>query len=520
MFFSPFSVGFPLEKRRQGGFSSAAIHAQGWHFFASVRSRLRRNLALGARLNTSKLAWSGLLLAVLASGCASIDPAATTNQHATQTSPAAHVSSDVSTRPKHDSALPVSHVEQTLSDTKLVDLTVAPNDVWSRIRLSFAIPNIDTDLVREWENYYSSRPDSFYRTAQRASKYLYHIIEEIDSRGLPSELALLPFVESAYNPLAQSSAQASGLWQFIPSTGRGFNLQQDWWRDERNDPIASTRAAMEYLQYLFDFHGDWHLALASYNWGEGSVKRAMQKREAQGLASDYLSLDMPNETRNYIPKLQALKNIIADPANFKITLPDIENQPYFATLTKTRTLDVETAAKLAEMPLDEFRALNPSFKRGVILGRHTPTLLLPTDKVAIFQENLRNYQGALSSWKTHQVSKGESLASIAKRYGITQSALRTANALSSKAHLQQGQALLIPGSTATIARAAPAASARNASNTRKLAPARTQRYTVQRGDTLSAIARKYGISLNALRSANKLKSSRISVGAVLTIPGA
>ncbi|MCK9509307.1 MAG: LysM peptidoglycan-binding domain-containing protein [Pigmentiphaga sp.] len=496
MLFSPCCARFPIEKRRQG----ASTHED--------RPKSRGVLA-------------SLFLALLVSGCASMDPSSAPPQQAAEAPHQVRIFSADATpqQPNNYPALPLADASEQPSDTKLVDLTVAPNDVWSRIRLSFAIPNIDTDLVREWENYYSSRPDSFYRIAQRASKYLYHVIEEIDSRGLPSELALLPFVESAYNPLAQSPAKASGLWQFIPSTGRGFNLKQDWWRDERNDPIASTRAAMEYLQYLFDFHGDWHLALASYNWGEGSVKRAIDKREAVGLDSDYLSLEMPNETRNYIPKLQALKNIISDPASFKITLPDIDNQPYFATLTKTRTLDVETAAKLAEMPLDEFRALNPSFKRGVILGRHTPTLLLPTDKIAVFQENLRNYQGALSSWQTHQVGKGESIAAIAKRYGITQSALRTANGLSAKARLQQGQALLIPGSTKTIARAAPSATPAKAANPRA-ASARPQRYTVKRGDTLSTIAKKHGISLNALRTANKLKSSRITAGAVLTIPGA
>ncbi|WP_415819227.1 transglycosylase SLT domain-containing protein, partial [Bordetella tumbae] len=304
--------------------------------------------------------------------------------------------------------------------SRTVDLTNPPVDAWDRIRRGFAIPNLNTELAQEWTDYYAAHPESVQRMAERAGKYLYFIVEEVNRRGLPTELALLPFVESAYNPTALSRSQASGLWQFVPATGQYFNLKQDWWRDERRDPIASTYAALDYLEKLFEMQGDWYLALASYNWGEGSVQRAMARNEAANQPSDYLSLNMPEETRNYVPKLQAIKNIIANPRKYAVVLPPVDNTPYFAMVRKNRDIDLEVAARLAEMPLEEFKALNPSFNRPVIRGEHQPTLLLPTDRVETFNANLQAYKGDLTSWKVYQPRRGESYASIAKRFGVTE----------------------------------------------------------------------------------------------------
>src|SRR5690606_29944884 len=209
--------------------------------------------------------------------------------------------------------------------SRTIDLTHPPRDMWDRIRRGFGVPNLQSELVDQWTQYYASRPESIYLMSQRASKYLYHIVDELDRRDLPTELALLPFVESAYNPTALSRSQASGLWQFIPSTGRHYKLEQDWWRDMRRDPIASTNAALDYLSYLYEFQGDWYLALASYNWGEGAVRRALERNEQKGLPLDYRSLPMPEETRNYVPKLQAIKNIVANPQKYGMTLPPISN---------------------------------------------------------------------------------------------------------------------------------------------------------------------------------------------------
>src|SRR5690625_198634 len=315
--------------------------------------------------------------------------------------------------------------QQSKSETKAaitsgtLDLTQDTDDLWYRIRRGFAIPNIHTELADYWTHYYASHPDSVLLMTQPASKYLYHIVDELQQTSMPTEVSLLPFVESAYDPSALSRSKASRLWQFIPSTGRYYNLRQDWWQDERRDPIASTNAALDYLEYLYEFQGDWHLALASYNWGEGAVKRAIEKNERQDLPTDYLSLNMPEETRNYVPKLQAFKNIIAEPKKYGLTLPNVSNTPYFTKVRKYQDIDIEVAAQLAEMPVEEFKALNASFNLPVITADQQPVVLIPIDKIDKYQKNLRTYKGKLSSWKVHKLKNGESADAIAREYGIS-----------------------------------------------------------------------------------------------------
>jgi membrane-bound lytic murein transglycosylase D len=279
----------------------------------------------------------------------------------------------------------------------------------------------------------------------RGRRYLYHIVDELERRGMPTELALLPMVESAFNPMAYSPAHASGLWQFIPSTGRNMNLTQNWWVDERRDVIASTSAALDYLQILYEMHGDWHLALASYNWGEGAVGRSIARNRAAGLPTDYLSISMPGETRYYVPKLQALKNIIAQPELFGITLPPLENRPYFVRVDNTASLDLSTAARLAETPLDEFVALNPSFKRPVAPkngGGHS--LIVPAHKLDTFINNLRGFNPSQSNWRTYELRPGERLEGVASRFGISPSKLRQLNGLEPRSKITAGVTLLVP----------------------------------------------------------------------------
>ncbi|MFU1982420.1 LysM peptidoglycan-binding domain-containing protein [Bordetella hinzii] len=428
--------------------------------------------------------------------------------------------------------------------SRTVDLTSPPRDAWDRIRRGFAIPNLNTELSQQWTDYYAAHPESVQRMAERAGKYLYFIVDEVNRRGLPTELALLPFVESAYNPTALSRSQASGLWQFVPATGQHFNLKQDWWRDERRDPIASTYAALDYLEKLFEMQGDWYLALASYNWGEGSVQRAMAKNEAAGLATDYLSLSMPDETRNYVPKLQAIKNIIADPRKYAVALPKVDNTPYFVTVQKNRDIDIELAAKFAEMPLDEFKALNPSFNRPMIRGEHEPTLLLPADRLATFNANMQNYKGDLSSWSTYATRRGESYAAIAKRYGVSEARLREINEVPSRQKLAAGQVLLVPAagaankpdtgdavqlaslSTPVGALDKPAPSAKPGPRPLPATAARAssarpnvRTHKVSSGDTLFSLAKRYGTTVDALRALNNLKGNNLKVGSQLRVPG-
>jgi membrane-bound lytic murein transglycosylase D len=260
---------------------------------------------------------------------------------------------------------------------------------------------------------------------------------------MPTELALLPMVESSYNPLAYSRAHASGLWQFIPSTGRLYNLTQDKWVDERRDVVASTAAALDYLQALYEMHGDWQLALASYNWGENAVARAIQRNLDEGLPAEYSDLRMPEETRNYVPKLQALKNIVAQPELFHFELPYVDNAQHFTTVEVGTAIDLATAAKLAGMPLDEFMALNPAFNRPVI-AFDGQTLVVPVDKADAFESRLAQLHQSGNRWRSYELKRGERLAAVAKRFGLSLAQLRQLNGLGPRSRVGAGYALLVP----------------------------------------------------------------------------
>jgi membrane-bound lytic murein transglycosylase D len=279
----------------------------------------------------------------------------------------------------------------TLKPPAAADLATAPASLWDRIRQGFGVTDMATPLVKQQINWFANRPDFIKRTVERSRLYLYHIVQEVQKRGMPTEIALLPVIESAFNPVAYSRAHASGIWQFIPSTGKDYGLQQNFWYDGRRDVTEATRAALDYLQKLHDQFGSWDLALAAYNWGEGAVSRAIAKNTARGLPTDYQSLSMPAETRYYFPRLQAVKDIVANPAQYGITLEEIPNRPYFTTVTTNRHIDMRLAAKLADTPLDEFMSLNPGYSRPVIRANSEQTLLVPLDKADIFRSNaLRN----------------------------------------------------------------------------------------------------------------------------------
>jgi membrane-bound lytic murein transglycosylase D len=303
-------------------------------------------------------------------------------------------------------------------------------DLWLRIRAGFAISDLKGPLVTQKQKQYAARPEYLQRIIGRSKLYLYHIVEEIEKRGMPMELALLPMVESAFNPMAYSRAHASGIWQFIPGTGKRFELEQNYWYDGRRDIVDSTNAALDYLTKLYRMHGDWHLALASYNWGENAVRRAVAKNKAAKKKTDYASLRMPKETRHYIPKLQALENIIANPDKFGLDLDAIPNQPYFAVVTELPDIDVHVAAKLAEMPVQEFIALNPAFSRPLIRSSATRRLILPADRVVAFYDNLDQLdESELVSWQIYQPKSGEKLEDIARRFEMTVADLRRVNGI-------------------------------------------------------------------------------------------
>jgi membrane-bound lytic murein transglycosylase D len=392
-----------------------------------------------------------------------------------------------------------------------VDRTVRQDDVWQRIRVGFAMPDIAGPLVAEKTAWYVARPDYLKRVFERSRRYLYHIVEEIEKRGLPTELALLPMVESSFNPMAYSRAHASGLWQFIPGTGKRYELTQNWWYDGRRDIVASTSAALDYLKDVYEMNGDWHLALASYNWGENAVARAVEKNRREGKPTDYASLSMPAETRQYVPKLQALKNIVANPALFGIDLDPIPNTPYFASVPGTRDIDVRLAAQLAEMTVEEFIALNPGFSRPMIRAELTPRIVLPADRVDVFHDNLTKLDDkSLVSWQTYQPQRGDSLEGIAKKFGVSLAQLKEVNGITPRAKAMPA-VLVVPVNGARDSGRLPIMYAPPI----PMAGPRTFVHTVKAGETLPGIAGRYRVKVDDLRRWNKI--GRLTVGQKLVV---
>lgn len=383
-----------------------------------------------------------------------------------------------------------------------------PVDLWDRIRRGYAMPDLENDLVKDREQWYTTRPDYIFRMTERSKKYLFHIVEELELRDMPTELALLPFIESAFNPQAVSVAKAAGMWQFMPATGKYFELKQNAFRDDRRDVLASTRAALDYLQKLHTMFGDWHLALAAYNWGEGSVSRAIAKNQRLGKPTGYTDLVMPMETRFYVPKLQAVKNIIGRPDAFNSKLPLIENHPYFQSVTIQRDIDVALAARLAEVPLDDFKALNPSLNRPVIMAAGTPQVLLPWDNAEVFQSNLESYGGGrLASWTVWVAPTTMRPADAAKRIGMSESEFRAVNAIPPRVVIRAGSSLLVPR-TDSISQDVTVKLADNGQLS--LAPEVVLRKTQVRagkGDTVATIARRYKVSASQIAQWNKVSEN-------------
>ena len=423
------------------------------------------------------------------------------------------------------------------------DVPMPDPDLWHRIRMGFALEPFDSPLVREQEDWYSSRPEYIKRFVDRGSLYLHYIVEQVEKRGMPTEIALLPVIESAFTPKAKSRAKASGIWQFMPSTGKNFGLKQDLWRDNRNDVIQATNAALSYLQRLHDMFDSWELALAAYNCGEGCVSRAIAYNRKRGLPTDVMSLRLPPETRMYVPKLMAVKNIVLSPPQYGIEIDSIPDTPYFTTVQAPAKIDVKVAAKLAGMSEEQFVALNPAHNRPVaVASSGTNTLVLPLDKAEAFKENLEAYDKPLVSWTQYPAKRGESLDAIAHRHGISTAELRAANdsvKLDKRGRLRAAGPVIVPirnakaqpapaklthvavntrtASTAPVA-ARPAAKATAPSPVPQAAAA-SKTYVVKAGDTLYSIAQRFGVAVDAIKSLNRLGAkSLIHPGLTLKLP--
>ena len=374
----------------------------------------------------------GLSLAFLG-GCANLPESTTGLGHITQ---------------RQDDLSPITQGSVKRDKVAKLDL---PNDLWERIRKGYQMPDLDTQLVNDRTQWYAAKPDYLSRMTERSNKYLYHIVEELEARKMPTELALLPFIESAFNPQAVSSARASGMWQFMPATGKSFDLKQNAFRDDRRDVQASTRAALDYLERLYKMFGDWHLALAAYNWGEGNVGKAIARNKRAGLSTGYTDLTMPMETRMYVPKLQAMKNIVGNPPQYSVVLPNIPNHPYFQSVPLPRDMDVTVAAKLADISEQDFKALNPSAHRPVLLAAGTGNILLPWDNAEVFQ---RNYEastlGRMATWTAWIAPATMKAVDAAKRVNMSEADFRAINNIPPRMVIKAGSALLVPRSASML----------------------------------------------------------------------
>ena len=454
--------------------------------------------------------WPLLLGAAVLAGCATKpgqlgmpgDPVLTTGTPTAKTNPALV--------PSQVFGGPLQNITPGQISSYSISSTEPPKELWDRIRRGFAMPNLQDPLVTDREQWYSSRPDYIQRMTERSSKYLFHIVEELERRQMPTELALLPFIESAFNPQAVSSAKAAGMWQFMPATGKYFDLKQNAFRDDRRDVLASTRAALDYLQKLHGMFGDWHLALAAYNWGEGSVGRAIARNQKQGLGTGYLDLNMPAETRLYVPKLQAVKNIVADPQAFRTELPVIENHPYFQQVQITRDIDVALAAKLADVKIEDFKALNPSAHRPVIIASGTPQILLPWDNATVFQRNYEAHdKGQFASWTAWTAPTTLSASEAAKRVGMSESDLRAVNNIPPRMMIRTGSTLLV---TRTAQMNSDVASHVADNAQISLAPEvvlRRSNVKARKGETVETIARRYGVSPASVAEWNSVGASSV-----------
>lgn len=387
--------------------------------------------------------------------------------------------------------------------------TTEYDDAWQRIRQGFQLQDqMDNPRIDQQRLWFASRGHSIETISERSNPYLFYIIESLEARNMPLELALLPMIESAYDPLAYSRSHASGLWQFIPSTGRHFKLTQSHWYDARRDIMASTQAALTYLAYLNKmFDGDWLLALAAYNAGEGTVGRAIKRNIALGLPTDYWNLNLPAETQAYVPKLLAVSQLINAPEAYGINLSPVANEPYFTQIPLKQQMDITRLAKLAKVEKDELLQLNPAYTQGITFGgpKH---LLVPTESAELLAAKLAMMKPSeLVQWQQYTVRGGDNLSAIANRHYVSIGLIKDINNLPNN-NLRIGQVLNIPKSPS-------GANSNLAQYNRPSVPSR--KYTVRAGDNLSKIAIQEKVSVSDLKRWNKLSSNALKIGQNLTL---
>lgn len=413
---------------------------------------------------------------------------------------------DEALRPSEEVVAPQTvHARSALDRSENTQASRAPH-VWARARLQMQLEIPDNPQVKSYRDWYLKHPKYLQTVTQRAAPYLYLIVREIEQRQMPMELVLLPIVESAYNPNARSHGNAVGLWQFLAATGRQYGLKQDYWYDGRRDVLASTQAALDYLDRLNrEFEGDWLKSIAAYNAGEGRILKAAERQRRRGQPSDFWSLDLPRETTAYVPRLLALADIIRHADDYGIQLPEVPNRPRLQQIETGGQVDLQLAAELAGLSLAELKHLNPGYKRNLTSPEGPSLLLVPASQAQELELALAELQPRQRArWASYRVQSGDSLSVVAQRQGTTVAALRKANRLVAGQALRVGQQLAIPGGQQPATATAQA-------------KAKPERHQVRRGDTLASIGRTHGISIAELKRWNGLRQSRLQVGQTLKL---
>jgi len=449
-----------------------------------------------------------LLISLALAGCASFSPSPDT------ASLANNDDGTVNGGPAPKTVATSADGSPVVKDPAVDKAPAAYTDLWARIRAGMTMPPLDSHLIQRHEQWFASNPEYMFRMIERAQRYLYYIVEEVNARGLPMEIALLPAIESSYKPHAYSRARAAGLWQFIPSTGRLYGLKINWWYDGRRDVMASTQAALDYLEKLYnDFDGDWHLALAAYNAGEGKIMRAVQYNRARGRPTDFPHLTRIKwETKNYVPRLMAMVHIVRDPQKYGVTLTPIPNQPYFTVVETDRQVDLGVVAELVNLDIHDLHSINPGYSRWATDPDGPHQLLVPVDKKDALIAGLSQLpEVERVQWRQHTVRRGETLSEIGRRYGVSVSAIRQANRMRSNL-IRTGQHLVIPVSSRKLT---PRITTVKATRPRpSIARADTNGdkpivHRVRRGDTLWSIARRYGVLVQNLIEWNLLDPAAV-----------
>ena len=392
-------------------------------------------------------------------------------------------------------------------------------NLWQRIYSRFDIKDENNSRSKKYEKWYSARPEYIERMMDRSQKYLFYVVGEVEKRGMPSEIALLPMIESAYNPIANSRSKAVGIWQFIPSTGRLYGLKQDWWQDKRRNVVDATNAALDYLQKLHALFGTWDLALAAYNAGEGTVSRAIAKNKAKGLPADYANLKLPAETKDYVPKLQAIKNIVSNPSQYGLYIDPIPNKPYFTYVEAPAVIDADLAANLAEISYDEFLLLNSEHRRPLIrTNEKTQKFILPINAADTFVKNLSQNEKPLVSWNIYQPKRNEKIKTIANKFNMEESDLIKANDLNPQKLIKPSSIILVAKKEGTETNAhQDIDESKIQKDSKTEISVSPNKYKVKPGDTLTKIAKKYRISINELKDINQITASDIQIGSTLQL---